>query len=81
METIIRCGCGLDVHKDSVVACIRLVEPTGTAQKEVRTFGTTTGELLKLSDWLSDNQVTRAAMEATGVYWVRREVAAAIVSH
>lgn len=69
METIVKCGCGLDVHKDSVVGCVRLVEPAGTAKKELRTFGTTTGELLKLSDWLSDNQVTHVAMESTGVYW------------
>jgi transposase len=52
-----------------VVGCVRLVEPAGTAKKELRTFGTTTGELLKLSDWLSDNQVTHVAMESTGVYW------------
>jgi transposase len=69
VETIVKCGCGLDVHKDSVVGCVRLVEPAGTAKKELRTFGTTTGELLKLSDWLSDNQVTHVAMESTGVYW------------
>lgn len=60
---------GADVHKDSVVVCI-LAGPAGTeVRKEVRTFGTTTAELLKLSDWLAENGVTHMAMESTGVYW------------
>ena len=59
---------GLDVHKDSVVACARI----GTGAKvtrEVKTFGTTTRELLALSDWLTAHGCTHVAMEATGVYW------------
>src|SRR6201988_3537124 len=62
-----RC-CGLDVHKDSVVACVRLV-CDGKVTTEVRTFGTTTAELLRLSEWLAANECTHVAMEATGVYW------------
>jgi len=53
VDTIIRQGCGLDVHKDNVVGCVRLVDPLGAVHKEVRTFGTTTNELLKLMEWLS----------------------------
>jgi transposase len=61
-----RCA-GLDVHKDSVVACIRCVsEPV---HREVRTFGTTTKELSELNEWLSQHGVKQVAMEATGVYW------------
>lgn len=61
-----RCA-GLDVHKDTVVACIRCVsEPV---HREVRTFGTTTAELIELAEWLSSHGVTHVAMEATGVYW------------
>jgi transposase len=61
-----RCA-GLDVHKDTVVACVRCVSaPTA---HEVRTFGTTTSELLALSDWLDSHACTHVAMEATGVYW------------
>jgi len=59
---------GLDVHKDSVVACVRHLR-NGKAATSVKTFKTTTGELLKLSDWLSAEGVTHIAMEATGVYW------------
>src|ERR1700756_335449 len=62
-----RCA-GLDVHRDTVVACVR-VQADGRAAKEVRTFGTQTGELLALSEWLSGHEVTHVAMEATGVYW------------
>src|SRR6266571_8598767 len=63
-----RC-CGLDVHKKSVVACVLLTEPSGPPQREVRTFGTFTHELLALADWLAEQQVTHIALESTGVYW------------
>src|SRR5437867_1266244 len=59
---------GLDVHKESVVACARI----GTGPKiarEVKTFGTTTRDLLALSDWLTAQGCTHVAMESTGVYW------------
>ena len=62
-----RCA-GLDVHKDSVVACIR-IQHGPQAVHQVETFGTTTKSLLQLSDWLSEQQVTHVAMEATGIYW------------
>jgi transposase len=62
-----RC-CGLDVHKATVVACVRLVID-GKAVKEARTFATTTASLLALSEWLTETKCTHVAMEATGVYW------------
>jgi transposase len=62
-----RCA-GLDVHKDSVVAAVRLAE-AGTVRTEVRRFDTTTPGLLALSAWLAACGCTHAAMEATGVYW------------
>ena len=62
-----RCA-GLDVHKDSVVAAVRVVGG-GKVEREVRTFGTTTRELLRLGDWLEEHGCTHVAMEATGVYW------------
>lgn len=64
METPYPYCCGLDVHKDSVVAC-RLSE----AEREVRTFGTTTAELLNLAAWLKEAGCTHVAMESTGSYW------------
>jgi len=62
-----RC-CGLDVHKETVVACVRLVID-GEPVKEVRTFSTTTASLIELSEWLTETKCTHVAMEATGVYW------------
>jgi len=62
-----RCA-GLDVHKETVVACVRVVAD-GKASHEVRTFGTTTGALIELSEWLASSAVRTVAMEATGVYW------------
>ena len=69
MEVLHRCCCGLDVHKDPVVACllrVRAEEPRG---KEVRTFGRTTEDLLALADWLRAAGCAQVAMESTGVYW------------
>src|SRR5262252_4334123 len=62
-----RC-CGLDVHKATVVACVRRVIDGKTA-KETRTFATTTASLIALSEWLTETRCTHVAMEATGVYW------------
>jgi transposase len=62
-----RCA-GLDVHKDTVVACAR-VASDGAAKSEVRSFDTTTAGLLALSAWLAESGCTHVAMEATGVYW------------
>ena len=61
--------CGLDLHKKLVVACLIVPGPNGTPQKEVRTFGTMTAELLALADWLTTAGCTHVAMESTGVYW------------
>lgn len=66
--TFARCA-GLDIHKDSVVACVLLSDAGGAVRKEVRSFGTMTADLLALSDWLAQHQVTHAALESTGVYW------------
>ena len=62
-----RCA-GLDVHKDMVVACVRLLVD-GRPRREVRTFKTVTRELLELAEWLAGHDCTHIVMEATGVYW------------
>jgi transposase len=69
MEVIYERCAGLDVHKKSVTACRIIPAVRGGWQKERRRFGTMTDELLKLSDWLREAQVTAVAMESTGVYW------------
>jgi transposase len=68
MELLYRRCAGLDVHKETVVAAVRLVVD-GQVVTEVKTFSTTTAGLLALSDWLAEHGCTHVAMEATGVYW------------
>ncbi len=63
-----RCA-GLDVHKKTVMACVRRPEGPGEWQRETRTFGTMTADLLALSDWLQACGCTQVAMESTGDYW------------
>jgi transposase len=59
---------GLDVHQQTVVACAR----TGSGKTityDIHTFGTTTPQLLALSDWLTAHGCTHVAMESSGVFW------------
>jgi transposase len=68
VEILYRRCAGLDVHKQSVVACVR-ISNNGAPTQEVRSFATTTSGLLALADWLDAYHVEHVAMEATGVYW------------
>ena len=63
-----RC-CGLDVHQETVVACVLLGAPGQRPTKEVRTFRTMTRDLEAMRDWLKAHGVTHVGMESTGVYW------------
>lgn len=64
-EQIIERGCGMDVHRDTVVATV-----LGTGiKKETRTYSTYTNALRELRDWLKSQSVTHIAMESTGIYW------------
>ena len=69
MDTIIEVCAGLDVHKATVTANVRYRDERGRRRTTARQLGTTTAELLTLSDWLGELAVTHVAMEATGVYW------------
>jgi transposase len=69
METVIRRCAGLDVHKDSVVACVRIIDENGELASRTQRFGTTCSDLLQLNDWLASYAVTIVGMESTGVYW------------
>ena len=68
MEVLYPHCAGLDVHKGSAVACVRHMVD-GKVTTAVKTFKTTTQELIVLSEWLSAEGATHIAMEATGVYW------------
>jgi transposase len=64
MEVVYERCCGLDVHKDKIVACIK----SGN-KKETKTFGTVTDDLLLLLDWIKSEECQMVAMESTGSYW------------
>lgn len=68
MEVVHERCCGIDVHQASLAVCVSIKEPATTEKHKLR-CGTTTAELLRLSDWLREHGVTHVAMEATGVYW------------
>ena len=68
MEVLYARCAGLDVHKDTVVACVRLAGSGGEVKREVRSFATTSG-LMELSEWMTGHGCTHVAMEAMGVYW------------
>jgi transposase len=65
MDIIVDRGCGLDVHKETVTACIMGSE----IEKEIRTYKTMTNDLGQLKAWLKGKAITHIAMESTGVYW------------
>jgi transposase len=69
MELLYPRCCGLDVHKSSITACVRLQEKSDKPRKVVRRFGAMTADLRALAQWLVEQQVTHVAMESTGVYW------------
>jgi transposase len=69
MEQVFERVCGLDVHKATIAACVRVPGANGKRLQSVQTFGTTTADLLALRDWLDAHGVTHVAMESTGVYW------------
>jgi transposase len=71
MDVVHQRCCGLDVHKRTVVACVLVSVAAGDGQPErqIRTFGTFTNQVLALADWLTEQRVTHVALESTGVYW------------
>jgi len=68
MEVLYEICAGLDVHKDTVVACVRTASGR-RVERETRTFGTMTRELIEMFDWLASKECTHVVMESTGVYW------------
>jgi transposase len=79
MRVMIERCCGLDVHQETVVACVLIGAPGRHPTKEVRTFRTMTRDLEALRDWLKAAGVTHIGMESTGIYW--RPVYAVLEEH
>jgi transposase len=69
MDTLVERRAGLDVHKDPVVACVRVPDGQGGRHAKTPSFTTTTAGLVLLAEWLASFALTRVGMEATGCYW------------
>jgi transposase len=68
MDVIFERCCGIDVHKETLTACI-MIGAGNRMRKEIRTFSTMTEDIEKLRQWLKGEEITHVAMESTGVYW------------
>ncbi len=69
MERLYETCCGIDIHKQTAVACLITTGAQGQRTRETRTFATTTEALGELRDWLRAAGCTHVAIESTGVYW------------
>ena len=69
MDVVVERVAGLDVHKASVTASVRVPGAAGKREEHTETFASSVPALLVLADWLQAHGVTQVAMEATGVYW------------
>ena len=69
MDIVITHAAGLDVHKASVVATVRVPREPGRRCVVTATFATMTADLIALREWLQAYGVTHVALESTGVYW------------
>ena len=79
MRALVERCCGLDIHQETVVACLLIGEPGKPLRQEVRTWRTTTRDLEAMRDWLKAEKVSHVGMESTGVYW--RPVHAVLEEH
>ena len=70
MALVYRRCAGLDIHRDTVVACIRIRVASGKHEEKKETFRTFTADLKRLAEWLHEHKVKQVAMESTGVYWI-----------
>jgi transposase len=70
MDVVVERCCGLDVHQETVVACLLVSETGKRTKKEIREFRTFTADLEALRDWLVASSCQQVAMESTGVYWM-----------
>lgn len=69
MQVVYERCCGIDVHKQTVVACAIVAGADGQSVKDTRTFATMSADLEALASWLRGLAVTHVAMKSTGVYW------------
>lgn len=70
MKIVYPICCGLDVHKKILVATIAKTDSKNVTTYETKTFSTINSDILKLKQWLLDNNCLNLCMESTGKYWI-----------
>jgi len=70
MKYLLEICCGLDIHKETVVACLLKRILANQPQSEIRGFSTLLLDLEKLKNWLESENCNHIAMESTGIYWI-----------
>ena len=70
VEIVYPICCGIDVHKNFLVACIAMTDERGHTTHLLRRFSTNTGDLRRLADWLAKHDCKDVCMESTGKYWI-----------
>ena len=69
MQDILSCAMGLDIHRDTIVACLSRGSSDKNAEMETRTFSTLIPDMQRLRDWVVETECHHVAMESTGIYW------------
>lgn len=69
MNDLLERCCGLDIHKDIIVACILDGAAGQKADSEIREFSTLIPGMDALKDWIVSRDCRYVAMESTGIYW------------
>ena len=69
LSVVLPICCGIDVHKNTLTACLLTTGASGKPVQDVRTFRTVTAQLQELARWLLDAKCPTVALESTGVYW------------
>ena len=70
VEIVYPVCCGMDVHKNFLVACIAVTDERGHTEHHIKRFSTFTGDLRRLSEWLVSYNCNDVCMESCGKYWI-----------
>lgn len=68
MEELLDRCCGLDVHRDTIVACV-MIGNGAQKRKQFKTVPTFTQDIRELAEWLKSLDIRHIAVESTGIYW------------
>lgn len=65
MEVIYKSCCGIDVHKNKLVACLKIKGKKNV----IKEFSGQTEDIKSMANWLLENNCEKVAMESTASFW------------